>query len=173
MFYLRFTFTRPWCAWCCTLKWKLNHGWEDAMEEEMKLWMTRADVNLLKKLNWRLKRDERVPFLPPCLDICMSPCKQGEVIATANGWSGNHYWNKKTTAKENENAATKEKLLQTCWELEIHGLHLLQPLSRIFYMWINNVDVEHKQESLDYRSLRKVVNQCEISHLWCQWESRH
>ena len=56
-----------------------------------------------------------------------------------------------------------------------YHLQLLQTHSMVQFLivWINFVEVEHNKKSLDYRPLMNVVNQCEITHHWCQWVSRY
>ena len=153
----------------CTTEW--SGGWIRADDGRVESWL---NLQVLIMIEIVLEIDEKVeanggliwsaygstegmlerPLLPLCLGSCMFPNKERRLLLR-NGWM--------EAFIEQENCY-KLLLLQTYTEITNHIVfNCYQSLFNIAYVniwcWC--------------RPLMRVVNQCEISHLWCQWESRH
>ena len=124
-----------------------------------------------------LKKDERKaesegPLLPHAWEVvCPQTKKEGDCCKWWCCCYMAAFIGIRWLLQEKEMLLQRNKLLQTCVEITNHIVfnRYQSNFSAILHTWINNVDVEHKQESLDYRPLRRIVNQCKIYHLWCQW----
>ena len=85
---------------------------------------------------------------------------------------GSLYWNKMIVTRKG-NVVIKKQMAANLLMSQSTRSSSATICCAILHMWINGVDIEYKQKSMDYWPVRRLVNQCEISHLWCQRESRH
>lgn len=164
---------------------RLKVGAEDGMvgvdadmdmlkKAELKWW--RKKIHLLKKaeLKWWRKnteKNQKAPFSPMPRELHV-PMKTRRRDHYCKWWLyGSLYWNKMTATRKGNTVIKKQMATNLLRSQSTRSSSTIRCV--LLHMWKNGVDVEHKKDSLDYWSVRRIVNQCEISHLWCQWESRH
>ena len=115
-----------------------------------------TDMDLLEKVElkwWRrtknTKKNQKAPFspMPRELHVPMQTkrrdhcCKWWLYVCL--------YWNKMTTTRKG-NAAIKKQMAANLLRSQSTRSSSATIYCAIFHMWINGVDVEHKQDSLDY-----------------------